>query len=132
MRLTSLFDGGGSATPDYRSVQDAVAFGMLNQRVGIDGAKSEDPADKPSDHGFDHLKLQTDGKYEIVQGGSSKPRSENAGSWHFIGRDSSGMLFRGNSAEVDSDNSGYPVTVKGNEIRLMIDYDTGIWREKEK
>ena len=31
---------------------------------------------------------------------------------------------------VDLDHSGYPVRVKNGEVRLMIDYDTGIWYAK--
>jgi hypothetical protein len=30
------------------------------------------------------------------------------------------------------DHAGYPAVVKGGEVRLMIDYDTGIWYAKSK
>lgn len=85
--------------------------------------KSEDPENKASDHEFDHLTLQSDGKYDLVQGGSTKPKSEKVGLWHFTG---------GNSAEVLLDHAGYPVRVKRGEIRLQIDDDVGIWYAKAK
>jgi hypothetical protein len=85
--------------------------------------KSEDPENKPTDHEWDHLTLQADGKYDLVQGGPTKPKSEKTGFWHFTG---------GDPAEVDLDHSGYPVRVKSGEVRLMIDYDTGIWYGKSK
>ena len=112
--------------------QDKAALLRRGDLVGDYVYKSEDPEDKASDHEFDNLRLQADGKYELVQGGSTKPKSEKVGSWHFIGRDSPGLLFSGESAEVDLDNSGYPVTINGNEIRLMIDDDTGVWWIKVK
>ena len=84
---------------------------------------SKDPANKPTDHEWDHLTLQADGHYDLVQGGPTKPKSEKTGIWQFYG---------GDPAEVDLDHSGYPVRVKGGEVRLMIDYDTGIWYAKTK
>ncbi len=38
----------------------------------------------------------------------------------------------GEKPTVDLDHSGYPVEVKGNEVRLLIDNDTGIWLQKVK
>jgi len=43
--------------------------------------KSEDPEGRPSDHAYDHLTLQPDGKYILIQGGPTKPRSEVVGVW---------------------------------------------------
>ena len=87
--------------------------------------KSEDPEDKPTDHEWEHLTLQGDGKYDLVQGGPTKPKTETVGRW---------TLWNGGSGgpTVDLDHSGYPVRVKGGEVRLMIDYDTGIWYGKSK
>jgi hypothetical protein len=85
--------------------------------------KSEDPEGKASDHEWDKLTLQADGKYDLVQGGPTKTKSEKTGIWQFYG---------GDPSEIDLDHSGYPVRVKSGEVRLMIDYDTGIWYAKPK
>lgn len=85
--------------------------------------KSGDPEGKPTDHEWDHLTLKADGKYELVQGGPTKARSEKAGFWRFTG---------GDSAAVDLDHAGYPVRLKRGEIRLQIDDDVGIWYAKTK
>lgn len=84
---------------------------------------SEDPATKASDHEWDRLTLQADGKYDLVQGGPTKAKSEKTGFWTFTG---------GDPAQVMLDHAGYPAVVKGGEVRLMIDYDTGIWYSKSK
>jgi hypothetical protein len=91
--------------------------------VGSYDYRSQDPEGKASDHQWDHLTLQADGKYDLVQGGPTKAKSEKAGSWSFTG---------GDPAQVTLDHAGYPVRVKNGEVRLMIDYDTGIWYAKSK
>jgi hypothetical protein len=93
--------------------------------VGSYVYKSEDPEDKRTDHEWDHLTLQADGKYDLVQGGPTKPKTETAGTWTVWDGGSDGQ-------RVLLDHSGYPVRVKGGEVRLMIDYDTGIWYSKSK
>jgi hypothetical protein len=85
--------------------------------------KSQDPEGKASDHEWDRLTLDADGKYDLVQGGPTKTKSEKTGSWSFTG---------GDPAQVMLDHAGYPIRVKGSEVRLMIDYDTGIWYAKSK
>jgi hypothetical protein len=87
--------------------------------------KSEDPEDKPTDHEFDHLTLQADGKYDLVQGGPTKPRSETVGAWTVWDGGSDGP-------RVLLDHSGYPVQIKGGEVRLLIDKDVGMWYAKAK
>ena len=87
--------------------------------------KSEDPEGKPTDHEFDHLTLQADGKYDLVQGGPTKPKSETVGAWTVWDGGSDGP-------RVLLDHSGYPVQIKGGEVRLLIDNDVGIWYAKEK
>lgn len=37
--------------------------------------------DKPTDHQLDRLTLKADGTYDLVQGGSTKARSEKTGGW---------------------------------------------------
>jgi len=91
--------------------------------VGSYVYKSQDPEGKASDHEWDRLTLQGDGKYDLVQGGPTKAKSEKTGFWTFTG---------GNPAQVMLDHAGYPALVKGGEVRLMIDYDTGIWYAKSK
>jgi hypothetical protein len=87
--------------------------------------KSEDPEGRVTDHTLDHLVLQSDGRYDLVLGGSTKPRTETFGSWAIsdVGND---------GPEVELDHSGYPIQVKQNEIRLLIDNDVGIWYAKAK
>lgn len=84
---------------------------------------SQDPEEKMTDHNLDHLVLQSDGKYDLVQGGSTKEVSEKKGLWNF---------YDGNPPEINLDHAGYPVQIKGNEIRLLIDDDLGIWYAKTK
>jgi hypothetical protein len=82
---------------------------------------SHDPDGKATDHNLDRLVLQSDGRYDLVEGGSTKPKAEKTGFWHFSG---------GDAPVVDLDHAGYPVRIKGADIRLLIDDDTGIWYEK--
>jgi hypothetical protein len=92
--------------------------------VGAYVYKSEDPGDRPTDHNLDRLTLKSDGKYLFVQGGSTKLRVETRGSWSlWTGRD---------AVHVIVGQSGYPVELKGTEVRLVIDNDTGIWLQKVK
>jgi C-terminal lipocalin-like domain len=84
---------------------------------------SNDPENRPRDHEWDRLTLQADGKYDLVQGGPTKVKSEKTGTWTFTG---------GDPAQVMLDHAGYPVRVKSGEVRLMIDFDTGIWYAKTK
>jgi hypothetical protein len=87
--------------------------------------KSEDPEGKPTDHEFDHLTLQADGKYDLVQGGPTKPKTETVGTWTVWDGGSDGQ-------RVLLDRSGYPVQIKSGEVRLLIDNDVGIWFAKVK
>ena len=102
------------------TTQPPVTRDML---VGSYIYKSEDPEDKTTDHEWDRLTLRADGKYDLVQGGPTKTKSEKTGIW---------QIYGGDPAEVDLDHSGYPVRVNRGEVRLMIDYDTGIWYSKIK
>ncbi len=92
--------------------------------VGSYVYKSEDPEGKATDHEWDRLTLQADGKYDLVEEGPTKPRSETIGRW------TSWAGVKG--TEVVLDNAGYPIQIKGNEIRLLIDNDVGIWYAKSK
>ena len=92
--------------------------------VGSYAYKSKDPEGRATDHEWDHLTLQADGKYDLVQGGSTKPRTETVGAWTLSG----GV----NGPEVLLDHSGYPIQMKSSEVRLLIDNDVGIWYTKAK
>jgi hypothetical protein len=94
----------------------------LHDLVGEYNYKSNDPDERVSDYEWDHLTLEASGKYKLVEGGPTKAKSVKAGAWSFGGGDAHVML----------DHSGYPVEVESGEIRLMIDYDTGIWFAKTK
>jgi hypothetical protein len=93
--------------------------------VGSYVYKSEDPEGRATDHEWDHLTLQADGKYDLVQGGSTKPRSETVGAWALWAGGADGL-------EVLLDHAGYPIQIKGNEVRLLIDNDVGICYAKVK
>jgi hypothetical protein len=92
--------------------------------VGSYVYRSEDPESRATDHEWDHLTLGTDGKYDLVQGGSTKPRSETVGAWT--------LWVGANGPEVVLDHAGYPIQMKGNEVRLLVDNDVGIWYAKAK
>ena len=93
--------------------------------VGSYAYISEDPESRATDHAWDRLTLQADGKYELVQGRPTKPRSETAGTCTL-------EAVGANSPEVVLDHSGYPVEMTRNEIRLLIDLDAGIWYAKPR
>jgi hypothetical protein len=105
-----------------RPAQAPVALAVL---IGGYVYKSEDPEDRPTDHEWDHLTLRDDGKYDLVQGGSTKLKSETVGDWKL-------WPGAGDGPRVVLDHSGYPIEIDRNKVRLMIDYDTGIWYEKVK
>ena len=77
--------------------------------------------DRATDHELDRLTLQADGKYVLVQGGSTKAKSEKVGVWHLVG---------GDPPNVELDHYGYPIRVEGNQIRLLINDDLGEWYQK--
>jgi hypothetical protein len=92
--------------------------------VGTYAYRSEDPEDRPTDHNLDRLLLEGDGKYDFIQGGSTKAKVETTGSWTlWSGRDGVHVILG---------HAGYPVKVKGKEVQLLVDNDTGIWYQKVK
>ena len=91
--------------------------------VGSYTYKSVDMSvDKPTDHELDRLVLKTDGRYLLVQGGSTKARSEAEGVW---------SLVKGSQQpNIELDHAGYPVRMQRDEIRLLINDDLGEWYAK--
>jgi hypothetical protein len=94
-----------------------------NALVGTYVYNSRDPENRPTDHEWDRLTLSPDGKYDLVQGGPTKTKSDKTGRWHF---------HDGEPAEVELDHAGFPIRVERGEIRLLIDDDVGIWYLKQK
>lgn len=95
--------------------------------VGSYVYKSEDPANKTADHEWDRLTVQANGKYDLVQGGPTKPKTETTGTWTLIHWSSAA-----HGPEILLGAAGYPIQTKGSEVRLLIDEDTGIWYVKVK
>ncbi|MFI5088046.1 MAG: hypothetical protein ACHP7I_06615 [Terriglobales bacterium] len=90
--------------------------------VGTYVYKSVDKSvDRATDHELDRLVLQADGHYILVQGGSTKAKSETKGVW---------TLVPGDPPNVELDHHGYPIQVKRGEIRLLINDDLGEWYAK--
>lgn len=84
---------------------------------------SKDPESRVTDHDLNHLVLQLDGTYDLIEGGTTKVVTEKKGGWR---------IGAGKPPEVLLDDAGYPVEIRGNEIRLLIDLDTGVWWVKSK
>jgi len=105
----------------------------------------EDPESRATDHNLNHLVLQSDGTYDLVEGGTTKALSEKKGFWRvepgnptrFFQPSArpggpSHWIVAGNPPNVLLDGAGYPVEIKKNEVRLLIDLDTGVWWVKPR
>jgi hypothetical protein len=79
---------------------------------------SKDPASRATDHDLDRLVLQSDGGYDLVEGGTTKAVSAKKGVWRIVPGDPPNVLL---------DHAGYPIEIKRNEVRLLVDLDVGIW-----
>ena len=86
--------------------------------VGSYSYVSHDPANKETDHNQDHLLLESDGRYDLVQGGATKAVAEKKGTW---------TVVPGNPPNALLDTAGYPIEIMGHEVRLLVDDDLGIW-----
>jgi len=108
----------GCHTPQPRVTREVL--------VGSYTYVSKDPASLSTDHDLNHLVLQSDGTYDLVEGGTTKAVSDKKGVWR---------LEPGtppDHVDVVLDHSGYPVEIKRNEVRLLIDLDTGVWWAKPR
>ncbi len=87
---------------------------------------SEDPESRVTDHSLNHLILLSDGTYDLVEGGTTKAVSEREGVWRIEPGSPSNIV------NVVLDHAGYPIEIKKNEVRLLVDLDVGIWWVKAK
>jgi hypothetical protein len=84
---------------------------------------SKGPENRVADHNLNHLVLQSDGTYDLVEGGATKAVSEKKGTWRIV---------PGKPPNVLLDSAGYPIEITRNEVRLLVDLDVGIWWVKGK
>jgi len=113
--------------------------------VGSYAYVSEDPERRATDHNLNHLILRSDGTYDLLEGGTTKAISEKKGVWRvepgsptriFPAPTRPGAPSRwivpGNPPNVLLDGVGYPVESQKNEVRLLVDLDTGVWWVKAR
>jgi hypothetical protein len=79
--------------------------------------------DKGSPHDPDRLTLREDGKYILAQMPRGQPGSEQQGVWRLEG---------GANPEILLGSAGYPIEIKGKNVRLLINEDLGWSYEKTK
>jgi hypothetical protein len=89
--------------------------------TGVYTFVSNDPERRATDHDQDRLTLRSDGTFDLVSGGRTKAVSEKHGNWRIEPDAQPGVV------DVVLDHAGYPVDVNKNEVRLLIDLDTGVW-----
>ncbi len=87
---------------------------------------SEDPASRATDYSLSRLVLRSDGTYDLIEGGTTKAVSEKKGVW----RTAPGTPP--DHVDVVLDHSGYPVEMRKEELRLLVDLDTGVWWVKPR
>jgi hypothetical protein len=86
---------------------------------------SDDPEGRASDHNLDRLDLTANGTFDLVEGGTTKPRKETVGTWRILDVPHQGP-------EVSLEDSGYPIEVTQKEVRLLVDLDVGVWWAKQR
>ena len=84
---------------------------------------SKDPESRATDYNLNDLVLQSDGEYDLVEGGTTKAVSEKKGVWRIV---------PGKVPNVLLDHAGYPIEINKNEVRLLVDLDLGIWWVKAR
>jgi hypothetical protein len=94
--------------------------------VGTYSYVSQDPEVRATDYNLNRLELRFDGTYDLVEGGTKKAATEKKGDWRLEPDTPSGVV------DVLLDHAGYPVQINQNEVRLLIDLDTGIWWSKPR
>jgi len=91
--------------------------------VGSYSYVSGDHRIRETDYNLNRLVLQPDGEYNLVEGGTTKRVSDKKGGWRIVYRDPPEVLL---------DHAGYPIEIKANEVRLLVDLDVGIWWRKPR
>ncbi len=86
--------------------------------------RSDDPDGRRTDHSSNRLALHADGKYDLIEGGPTKPIVETTGTWK--------IWFAADGPRVILDHAGYPVDVQGTDVRLLADNDVGTWYQRIK
>jgi hypothetical protein len=119
-KLIAVLVAASSALVACHTARPPVVAEVL---VGRYSFVSEDPESRPTDHNLNRLDLQSDGTYDLVEGGTTKPALEKKGVWRIV---------PGNPPTLLLDRAGYPVEIKGDEVRLLVDLDTGIWWAKNR
>ncbi len=77
--------------------------------------------DKGSPHDPDRLTLRADGKYTLVHMPGGRPGATEEGAWHLYDTPEPSIAFG---------DTVYPIEIKSNHVRLLIDLDVGHWYEK--
>ena len=81
---------------------------------------------RATDHNLSRLVLQSGGRYDLVEGGTTKKVTEKKGVWSIYPEK------EGQPPNVVLDDALYPIEITRNEIRLLIDEDTAIWWVKPR
>lgn len=102
------------------TAQSPVTTAVL---VGSYNYVSKDPESRATDHNLDHLILQSNGEYNLVEGGATKTVTKSKGAWRIV---------PGHPPNVLLDHAGYPIEITRNEVRLLVDLDVGVWWVKAK
>lgn len=84
---------------------------------------SNNPEARATDHDLTRLTLHPNGRYDLIDGGSTKPVSESNGMW---------TIVQGHPPNVLLDHTGYPIEIRTDEVRLLVDLDVGIWWSKAR
>jgi hypothetical protein len=114
--LSALSCALGACRPALQPITSNVLAGSYSY-------VSKDPASRAADHNLNRLVLQSDGTYDLVEGGTARTISEKKGVWKIV---------PGNPTNVLLDHAGYPIETKRNEVRLLVDLDVGIWWAKPR
>jgi hypothetical protein len=96
------------------------------QRARLVGTYVYHCADPTAPHAPDRLTLRSDGTYVLLQVPGGGPATAVRGKWRLYGAPA-----WGGGPQIDLIGRGsYPIRVKGDRIRLLIDLDLGHWYQK--
>lgn len=98
-----------------------------SEMIGNYTYKTNDPSAIKSNYMWNHLQLQKNGVYILTLGGPTKKIINITGNWEL---DVTGGYDDGTSILLG--NRDYPIEIKNNHIRILLDPDLYIWWIKEK